>query len=259
MLILILVLTALALFALLWGGSLTAQGYFYSQPAEHLPYRALAAAGLIAIFLTFWVWLDRRSPGKYGTFFEFAPYSTATFDEFEAIRWRAEPGSMQRGKQPELAKGPDGKPAETIVKIRRREGNKAAPFVTPDNKEFHLQEGGSMTGALVLSLPDSPGPVRFDADLKQDPRAGPVYETPDRRFTENRGSRYIVGTQLGMLFVPSSGAILFALFVNLLHFILWFVAFWLILRFSTGHSFLFTIVLGITTMLVVMPLLFQRG
>ena len=258
MLLLILILSTLALFALLWGGSLIAQGYFYNEPTSHLPYRALAAAVLMAVFLTFWVWLDRRAPGKYGTFFEFSPYTTTTFNEFEAMRWRAVPGSGAAGKKLELMKGPDGKPVETVLKIRRKDGNKQGPFVTPENKEFVLQEGGAMTGALSVKLPDSEAPVRFNADVKEDPRVGTlVYETPDRRFTEDRGSRYILGNQMGIVYIPSTGAVFVALFVNLLHFVLWLVALWLILRFSFGHALLFAIILGLTTMLVAMPLLFK--
>ena len=74
-----------ALFALLWVVTAVAQGYFYQQPVDRLPLRAAAAALLIGGYLTFWVALDRKSPGKYDTFFEFAPYSTTTFDEFDAV------------------------------------------------------------------------------------------------------------------------------------------------------------------------------
>ena len=35
-LLLILVLSAVVLFALFWGGSLIAQGYLYNEPTEHL-------------------------------------------------------------------------------------------------------------------------------------------------------------------------------------------------------------------------------
>lgn len=256
--LLILVLCTLALFALFWGGSLIAQAYLYNEPADRLPIRALGAAALIAVFLTFWVWLDRRAPGKYGTFFEFTPYTTAKFDEFEAILWKADPASTARGKTPELLKGPDGKPAETAVKVRRRDGNRNAPFVTPDNKEFQLQGNNVMTGGLRVTLPGSAEPVRFDAEIKQEASGATVYASAtDRRFSETTGSRYIFGNQLGVVYVPSTGSVIVALFVNLLHFVIWLAAIWLILRFTFGHALLFTFAFGLATMLLIMPLLFE--
>src|SRR5262249_17534024 len=86
-LLLILVLTTFVLFAIFLGGSIVAQGYLYQAPADRLPVRAIAAAVLVGAFLTIWTLIDKRSPRKYDTFFEFAPYETSTFDEMEAVRW----------------------------------------------------------------------------------------------------------------------------------------------------------------------------
>src|SRR5262245_16710166 len=84
----------LGLFALFLGGGLVAQGYLYQNPADRMPIRALAAAALVAGFVTFWVWIDQRAPGRYNTFFEIRGESTKEFDEFEAVRWMAAGGKV---------------------------------------------------------------------------------------------------------------------------------------------------------------------
>ena len=45
--------------------------------------------------------------------------------------------------------------------------------------------------------------------------------------------------------------------LNLLLFVAWFVAFWPILRFTVGHALGLAAVMGLVTMLLVMPLLFK--
>lgn len=255
-LILIAILLILALFALFWGGGLVAQGFLYNEPAERLPLRAAAAALLVGLFLIGWVLIDRKSPRRYGPIHEFEPVEAKEFDEFDAVHWRAVPGSLAKTK-PELEKGPDGKPVETVVKVHRQAGNKNAPFLEPNNRTFHLQEGGTMTGAMIVKLPGTGTPIRFDADLKQDPRMGMVYANDERRFTEAGGSRFVLGTHPGVMFVPSTGAVVLAILINIVHFAVWMIAFWLILRFAFWHAFGFTIICGIATMLIVMPLLFK--
>ena len=248
-------LLAVILFALFWGGSLVAQGFFYNTTVERLPLRALAGALIAAGFLTSWVWLERKNPGRYGTFFEFSPYETRAFDDFEAVRWHAEPGAA-RGRT-EFAKGPDGRPSETTVAVRRPPGNKAAPFVQADGKPFQLAGNNELTGALVVRADAAGGPVRFNAEVRQDPRSGTVYATDERRFTEAGGRRYIVGTQLGTVFVPSTGAVVVALLLNVAQFGVWLLVFWPVLRYSLGHAAGFAAAFGLATLLFVMPLLFK--
>jgi hypothetical protein len=48
-----------------------------------------------------------------------------------------------------------------------------------------------------------------------------------------------------------------ALLLNFLHFVVWFVAFWLILQFTRGHAFLLAVAFGVFTMILIMPLLFK--
>jgi hypothetical protein len=243
-------LVTLALFALFWGGSLVAQGYLYQQPAEHLPARAAVAALLVGLFLTVWVWIDKRNPGRYDTFFEFAPYSTLEYSEFTAVRWTAAGGKLREDAE--------GKRIETAVRFKRRPGAKTNPFVEEGTgQSFKLNDSTMMTAAFLVPVDEGGEPVRFDADLKKG--AIPEY-TPERRFTEVGGSRYIVAQtpeQLGVMYVPSTSVVVISLLLNFLLFVVWFVALWPVMRFGWGHSLGFAAVLGVVTMLVVMPLLFK--
>lgn len=256
MLLLVLVLTFLVVFALFWGGTLVAQGYLYQNPAGQLPLRAAVGALLVALFLTFWVWLDKNSPGKYDTFFEFAPYSTTTFTEYEAVRWQADP--VSKG----MRKDAQGKFVETTTKYKRAPGGKAV-FVEEGggNKAFALSDGDTMTAALVVK-PDPAGePKRFNAVLKKDERTGAMTYLPkgndQRRFAEEGGSRYVMLDQPGVLYVPSTAVVVLALLLNFALFVVWFAALWPVLRFSWGHALGLAVVLGLVTMLLVMPLLFK--
>ncbi|HEX4612377.1 MAG TPA: hypothetical protein VH092_29555 [Urbifossiella sp.] len=253
------VLVFIALFALLWIVTTVAQGYFYQQPVDRLPLRSAGAALLVAGYLTFWVALDRRTPGKYDTFFEFAPYTTAGFNEFEAVRWEADPAS----RKGEFKKDGAGKAAETTTHYKRA-GGKTSRFVDDKGgKEFILSDGGMLTAAVVLKPDEGGGPVRFDAVFREDKRTGTKTYPPKgdeyRRFAEPKGSRYVMLDQPGVIYVPSTGAVILALLINLGLFVAWFAAFWPVLRFGAGLALLLTLAFGLLTMFAVMPVLFKPG
>lgn len=253
MLFVIFVLLVLVLFALFLGGSLFAQGYLYQQPAEHLPIRAAIGAVLVGGFITAWCAIDRSRPGKYDTFFEFVPYDTRDFAEFEAVRWVLDPAT---GK---LRTDEKGDRIERAVKYKRATGGKAAPFVEAEggtNQAFKLSTGADMTAAVVVTLDDQP--VKFKAEFKKADQAGVPQYAGERRFLEDRGSRYIRTDQLGVVYVPSTGAVAAALLLNFAHFLVWFLVFWLVLRFGLGHALGLTAIFGLTTMLLLMPLLFKQ-
>src|ERR1700755_3269228 len=145
---------------------MVAQGYLYQNPADRFPLRAAAGALLVGLFLTVWTWIDKRNPGRYDTFFEFAPYSTKEFTEFTAVRWTAVAGK--------LATDPQGKPTETTVKFKRHPGAKGPAFLEEGTGHpFTLNDSTMMTAAVVLKTDDAPEPVRFNAELK--PGTTPVY------------------------------------------------------------------------------------
>jgi hypothetical protein len=254
-LLIVLVLVTLVLFAVFLGGGLIAQGYLYQAPADRLPVRALAGAVLVASFITFWVLIDKRSPRKYDTFFEFAPYTTTKFDEFEAVRWVSPDGTKFRVDQA-------GNKVEVSAKYKRGVGAQSKTFFEEGTTAAFEMNGVNkanesyMVGAIRVKPDPNADAIRFDAKLAADKKtyAGGI---EGRRFDEEKGSRYIQADQIGTLFVPSTGTVVLALLINLLHFVVWFVAFWPILQFTRGHAFVLTVAFGLFTMILVMPLLFK--
>ncbi len=255
-LLLVLLLVTLVLFALFLGGSILAQGYLYQAPADRLPVRALGAAVLVGGFITMWVWIDKRNPKKYDTFFEFSPYSTRPFNEFEAVRWLSLDGTK-------LKADTNGQPVEVAVKFKRGTGAKSNLFLEEaTGTAFQLNGVGKsgesyMTAAIKLKPEPDTDAIRLNAKLKDDTRSAVKAYTPERVFVEEKGSRYVQADLLGVLFVPSTGTVVLALLLNLVHFLVWFAAFWLILQFTRGHAFALTTLFGLMTMLLVLPLLFK--
>lgn len=257
MLLTTLVLCTVGLYALFWGGSLLAQGYLYNQPADRLPIRAALAAVLVGGFLAGWVAIDRSAPGKYDTFFEFAGERTVEIHEFEAVRWQAVPSGNTIG----FRKNERNEKVELLSKVKRSSGKSGnfvddltgKPFVLngslPDGTQY-------LTGAVVVKGEDG-SPLRLVADIQDDNRAGAIYVGGVATFKDPKGSSYIRGDQMGRLIIPSSGTVAVALFINAMLFVIWFVAFWPIMRFTWGHALGFTAAFGLLTMLVLMPLLFK--
>jgi hypothetical protein len=260
-LLIILVLLTLVLFAIFLGGSLVAQGYLYQAPADRLPLRSLLGALLVALFITVWVWIDKRAPRKYDTFFEFAPYETKTFDEFEAIRWTSYDGTT-------FKKDASGNREEVVVKCKRGVGAKANSFFEEATGDEYKLNGSTRTTAtayITAALKLKPEPnsdvVRFSARLSPDQRAY-VSDQEGWRFDEEKGSRYILadkqtGHVLGVVYIPSTGTVVLALLINVLHFVVWFAVFWPILQFTRGHAFILAVSFGLIMMILIMPLLFK--
>lgn len=256
MLLLVFVMVLLGLFAIFLGGGWVAQGYFYQAPADRFVLRSLLAAVLVATFITLWVAIDRRAPGRYDTFFNFTPYTTMEVHDFEAIRWVAVRGELKLDSA--------GNPMETTVRFQRSLGGKGSQFLEEGTgNPFTLQGATSsgtqyLTAALRIRGPHDPEPVRYNARFKDGtPKTRPEY-APERRFVEEKGSRYVEMHKLDTVFVPSRAAVALALLINFAFVMVWLVAFWPILRFSLAHALIFTGSCAVVAMLTLMPVLFKH-
>jgi hypothetical protein len=233
-------IVGLALGVLLWGISLFLQGYLYQEPAEKLPLRALAAGLGVASYLMFWTLINTKadSPNKYGTFFEFNPTGTKEYEQFEAVRSYPNLPADQREKTVLFKKAPGA-------------GNQLY-LEAETQKPFKLNDSSYLTTAILIT--DGGAKTRFNA-LLQD---GKVYSTSNKVFQEESGNRYLEGETPGTVYSPNMGVIVVALGLNLVLFLAWFVAFWPVLRFASGHALGLAVVFGLLTMLVLMPLLFRN-
>ncbi|HET6574738.1 MAG TPA: hypothetical protein VFG68_14115 [Fimbriiglobus sp.] len=247
-LVLTLVLGTVGLTAMFWGLALFVQGYLYNQPADKLPLRALAAGLGVAVFLTGWTYLNTRAShvNKYGALHEFSATTQKPVDEFEAVRRLA-------------IKDEKGQPKEVTVPFKWEPGGPGGGrFVeAATGKEFQVNTANYMTVALLV--PEAGGKARFNAKLKDGVYAR---EGDNIRFEEQGGVRYIetsTSNNLRHMEVPSTGGFAVAVAINVLHYVVWFLAFWLGLRFTVGHALGLAAAFGTASMLVLMPLLFERN
>jgi hypothetical protein len=248
---------------LLYALSVVLQSYLYEQAASRMTLRAIASGLIAAGFLTFWVNVNCKADvkDKYGTLFEFNTTATKNFDEFTAVRRH-------------VHKGPDGK----VLESRR-------PFVKLGSGYFENKDPTKplkLTTAdytvVAIEIPDGEAKARFEAELfvADETKPGEVKPVavadapPDAKFSretvryfrEANGRRYIEFSQLGTpgsIQSPSRAAFFGALALNLLHFVVWLAIFWLVLRFAFGSALGLAAGFGLTIMLFVMPILFERG
>ena len=242
-LVLTLVLSAVALTALCWGLALTLQGQLYNQPADQLPQRAAVAGLAVACMLTGWTYLNTRAShkDKYGTLFEFTPSTTKEVDEFDAVRRL-------------LIKDEKGQPKEETHAFKWHAAGGQGRFLeVGTGREFKLNTASYMT--VAVEVPDGDGKARFTARLE----GGGYARGDERRFDEEGGPRSIDGKDPRRMAVPSTGALVAAVAVNVGHFVVWFLAFWVVLRFNVGHALLLTGLFGTVSLFILMPLLFQMN
>jgi hypothetical protein len=246
-LILTLILTTLAAFALLWAIGFTLQTYLYERVTDHLILRAAIGGILLGGFYTFWVFVNTRAEyeDKYGVLNKFSPTARSEIGEFSAVR------------QFPNVKGPDGKPKEETTAYKKSGSGRTARFVDLRNMPFKRNDSQFITTALEIN--DAGGKTtRFDAVLN----AQGQYEYPNgrsARFVETGGKRFIEEDNPGLVFAPSTSALIGAILLNVMNYAIWVVAFWPCLRFTLGHSIGGAFGFGTLMMLMVVPLLFEQN
>lgn len=248
-LLLTFVLVTVSLTALFWGLSLFLQPFLYSEPADRLGLRSLAGALVLSLFLTGWTYINTRAShqGKYDTLLEFKPTATREITEFQAVHRQNR-------------KGDDGQWVEELVPFRRGVGR----FVETGDASRHFTVTGVrngiqfMTVALLIPQSDGGDAKRYDANLTPE---GASFATRAEEviFTEKGGSRYVEAGLPGVVYSPSLFTVIVAMMLNGLHYAIWFVVFWPILRYTSGAALGLAFGFGLLTMLMVMPLLFEEN
>jgi hypothetical protein len=227
----------LGLFAFFWGVSLFLQSAIYNGPTTKLAIRSAIGAILVSGFLTFWTYANTRAESKdrYGTFFEFNPTTSVEFSEFTAVRQNASK-------------------KESTAEYKKQSGR----YVEVENITKQFQQSTSDYFVVAFEMKEGDKKVRYDVQLDPDgklPRGTRILkEAGGRRFIEMSPTN-----SLSPIYAPSRGAAFAALGLNLLHFVVWFLVFWPVLRYTVGHSIGGAAGLGLFTMLLIMPLLFEKN
>ena len=237
MLLITFAVLVLAAFAVLLGLSLFLQAYLYNAPADRIYLRALVGGLAIALFLTGWTYINTRADrdNKYGAIHEFKPTGTVDVTKFEAIR-------RNRNK------------LETTVPYGKTLGEKEFRSEL-DKSPFRVNTSDYITVAFLVKEEGKTEATRFDAVLESDLLYDSKLEK--KTFREKGGPRFIEDDGIGTIVAPSGGVIFLALLINLLLIVVWFVVFWLVMKFTWPHALGLAVVLGVVIILIAMPLIFN--
>jgi hypothetical protein len=239
-LLLTLVITTLVLTALFWGGGLVLQGWLYSEPASRFWQRALAAGAGVALFLTFWCWVNGRSGGKVDTLFNFSQYDTQEITQFESVR------KTRSGEEVfTYRRSPSARGSASFVG-----GRPGQPVPTP----WSRSDADAIVVALLVQEEGKDKPTRFEAQLD----ANGKFPPGELRYIDKETGRYISADNLGEIVRVRGGLVFWNFVLNLLHFGVWLVALWFGLRFSFGHAFGLALICWLAMELVVLPVMFQQ-
>ncbi len=237
-LLLIFVLLFVGLAVLLGGGAYSIQGNIYSEPGEGLAWRGPAAAAVLTAFYGFWAFLDyqaaaadpNRPDMPYDTIFRFSPKETKDVDQF----W-----SVQNGKE--------------VLFTRERVGTMGKPVFKSQGQEWARSSGTGMVEAIIVEYPPKSG-----EKIRLEPKLIDGNFPPGESFQgyfEPNGKRSM--PQLGQVVVFRWGLFTANLLLNALHFVVWFLSIWLILRFQWMHALLLSAILwGAATWTV--PMLLEK-
>jgi hypothetical protein len=221
-LILTLALILLSLIVFFWVGSLFIQGYFYEGPTPDLYWRAPAAAAAVTLFLAFFCLLAKKY--DVNTLFSFTSGSEQPFDSFYSIR---------NGKETHYVKD-------------KRKGM----FVDDQGKPWRWNDSEGVVDTIVVVEGDQR--LIFKADLASGGK--PKDAGKPVQFLEESGTgRYIASDELGIIAKTQGGRTFMMVFINLVHFVVWFLAIWLLLEYQWPHAFLLALPFWAATTLLVLP------
>jgi hypothetical protein len=227
-----LLLVGVTLAVLLWAGTVFLQGYWYTEPNPDAYWQGPAAAGALTLFLLVWCLLDVNA--AHGPNQPNEPYDTLF--RFSA---REEMDSQPAKRIWSVKKGTP----EPVPYDRRRIGQDKWEYRDANDRPW------SPLGVEAILIERDGEKMRFDLDMSADSGYA-TYVSPDGwampEYDLGRPSTY----RFGRFFVN--------MLLNGLHFAVWFVCLWLLLRFQWSHALGLAFVLWLVMTLVVVPILMIR-
>jgi hypothetical protein len=241
-LFLILLLIFLALMVLLWVGSIVLQGFLFTEPTEDLYWRAPAAAAALTVFLGLWTYIVYSAPGRYGTLFLFSPREDKEFTKFQSER-------LKKTTTFELKKGPQGRHEFRDSETNQRWSRSDAIIVEEDGQKVRFEPDRDEKGNYKTEK--ARAPAGFGWFL------GPGGEQP-LQYRDNRG-RVMSEESVGRVSVTRWGLIFGNIALNFMHFALWFVCLWLLLRYTWPQSLGLAVVFWLLLTVPLLPMLFGQA
>jgi hypothetical protein len=239
-LLVVLVVIGVTLSVLLWVGTVFLQGYLYTEPSPDTYWQAPAAGAAVILFLLVWCLINVNASHDQGPGFE--PYDTLF--RFNAVE------------------DYDQRPVERIWVVR-------AGVKDPQPYDRHrIVQGyeyvdsttkkplGSLAGVQAIDMEDDTGKIgdkgeKIRFELNKDADSG------NSRFVSPQG--WAMGeNNLGQPSIFRRRLLVANLLLNSLHFAVWFLCLWLLLRFQWGHALGLAIIIWLVMTLTVLPSLMSR-
>lgn len=230
-----LVLLAFVLAVLLWGGSLFAQSYYYTQPADGLFWRAALAAGTVTLFFLFWSTLNfvggNQDTGEL-PYPQFWRFSNRIYMVDNPV-----PEFISKKKsslEPALYKLDKTQPRGTIY------------------KQADGVENWNSPGVEWISLWHDDKEYKFEHDPDNEGSGG------YRRFVDKEHGWELREVEIGQPSYTSFSRVVVYFILNVLHLALWIAVVAFILRFSLSHAMVLAFVMWLAFTVLVFPVLFAN-
>lgn len=234
-LILILVVVGVGLAALLWIGALWIQGYIYSEAAESMHWRGVAAGAIMTTFFASWCFLNYRDPGAYDPLFNFNPSTTKQYDSIVSVK-RV------------------GEETQNITYTLRKAGH-TSQYRDSLNRPWKRGDSDGIVEAIEVEDKERGVKIRFLADATPDGQ----FKTIPARYVEEGGRRVILENTNFIVETTRWGVVVLYVVLNVLHLILWFVCMWLILRFLFSHALGLAFVFWLAFTVIILPMLLDQA
>ncbi len=219
------------LLAVLWAGSLVAQGLFYSEPEPTLYWRAPAAATAITAVFGLWTLLAYNNPEAYQPWWLITNTKTTEVSQLQALT---------------------------------RDHPKTWTDYTPRRNARGVTEYWVDSSGQHLPTPPEAVRIRQDGDYvefrpERDPETKAFKRDENRKvvYHDDQG-RIMTEDRLGAVTESHSGVLWANWLMMVLFFVAWFLCLWLLLAYTWGHALILAAVLWVATIMFVQPFIHGR-
>jgi hypothetical protein len=234
-LLLVVILIGAVLTAVLWGGTLFLQSYFYTEPTEGIVWQAPLAAGVLTFFYLCWAILnvaggtmiEGRPEIPYGVVWQFSNRLYLVNDPVPQFESKAKSDTESHVFKRLKAAGPYVYKREDSDERWNPKGVEWVKF-THDSQEYKFVPEKSQGRGYSVFVDEANGWEMREIDMGQPTRT-------------------------------SFFRLVFYFLLNVIHLVLWIALLWLVLRFAPGHAVLLGFVLWLVFTLAVFPLLFSQA
>ena len=241
----ILIVTTVSIGVILWAGTFFFQGYIYTEPSAGIAWQAPAAAAMLGLGYTIWclsiAFSAKATPQNipYDSIFRFTPK-----EEMQELQGSPAPKiwAIKRSRK----KGEETKESEAVLYVRKSGVKPRFHYEDTSIKPRPWQPEGVI--AIEMEKPDG-AKMRFERI--------PTAEGGYPEFVSSEGwiMREYEDGPTGLPIKFRFGRMLINLFFNIGHFVAWFLALWVVLRFQWTHALGLAMVMWLAFTLVLLPMI----